>query len=298
MSSFLILEPSPAIQKDWISLIGFPESYDIFYAGEKNVDIDSVVGVVVRSGITVNRELIDTYPSLRYICRVGVGIENIDTIYAKEKNIAVINTPGANANAVADLVLLGILYLQRKMYICERSYEKRFSYLGHELSTQTVGILGFGNIGKKIYQRLLAFGVTNFLIYDPYLSSDIVSSFQYCNKKNTIEEVFGKSNIISLHLPLTPETRLLIHADVLSLTKNDLCLINTSRGGIVDEDALYSFLCKNRDASAFFDVREEEPNLGPKISQLLTLPNFLLTPHIGAMTHEANKNMHIFTCPS
>lgn len=285
-----VLESAPQIEPSYLSYL-IEAWHELIFDTQQKVWIQAII---IRSSINADQTLIESYPDLKAILRVGVGTDNIDVNYATSKNIKIINTPWANADAVADLVVRAMLSLARYTYQEEHSISNRFIYLGNELSSQTIAIFGFGNIGKKVYQRLKAFWTTQFLIYDPYISAEQIESFEWCTKIQHTSEAMPVADTITLHLPLTPETRNFIWAPELKQAQTHLKIINAARGGIVDEHALKTFLENNKKAWAFFDVWTSEPDFDTTIKELMRLPNFILKPHIGAMTVEANKNMHRF----
>ncbi len=233
-------------------------------------------GLVVRSRTKVTKEVIFSGKKLQVIGRVGTGVDNIEVETAKKKGIIVVNAPDANSEAVAELTLGLILALLRHIPKAASSMKEglwlKKELGGRELSGKTVGIVGYGHIGKKVECLARAFGAR------PLIFS---RSFQTVS----LEELFAKSDIVTLHTALTPETKGMINKDLLSLMKPTAILINTARGEIIDEKALYKILFERRIAGAALDVFSEEPL--PIDSPYRKLDNVILTPHIGAATKEA-----------
>lgn len=287
-----ILESKPHIVPEYLEYISKAGHELVSY--ETQIDPEKIDGIIIRSQIKATAEFIKTMPNLKYIFRVGVWLDGVDLWYCRENNIKVVNTPGANADAVADLVLWSMLSLSRKTNIRQYDRQHRYDYEWDQIASQTIWIVWFGNIGKKIYNRCKWFGATKFLIYDPFLTADQVSEYTWCIYIDKLDNLTSQADIITLHLPLTDDTRHIISADTFAKAKSNLKLINTSRGWIVNEDALYKFLQANPSAWSMVDVRESEPGLDWIISDLMKLPNFILTPHIWAMTTQATQNMHYF----
>lgn len=288
-----ILESQPHIIPEYLKYISDITHELISY--ETDISPDKIEWIIIRVQIKATSDFIKTMPNLRYIFRVGVWLDNIDLAYCKNNNIKVVNTPWANADAVADIVLWAILSLSRKTNIHKYNRQHRYDYEWNQITSQTIGIVWFGNIGKKIHKRLLAFGAQKFLIYDPFLSAKIVSKYTWCIYIDKLDNLTLQADIITLHLPLTTDTYHIISSGSLANAKPNLKLINTSRGGIIDEKALYKFLSANIWAWAMIDVWESEPSFDWIVNDLMKLPNFILTPHIWAMTTEATKNMHYFS---
>lgn len=285
-----ILESKPHIEPEYLSYITNHELVPF----EKEISPELIEWIIIRSQIKANAELLKTMPNLKYIFRVGVGLDGVDLPYCRENDIKVINTPGANADAVADLVVRWILTLLRRTNLKKYNRQDRYDYEWDEPSDQKIWIVGFGNIGKKIYKRLLGFGVKEFLIYDPFLTEDQVSEYNWCIYIDKLDSLTSEADVLTLHLPLTDDTRHIISKHTFAKAKSNLKIINTSRWGIIDENALYEFLKQNPKAGAYMDVWEAEPKLEWIINELIALDNFVLTPHIGAMTTQATKNMHYF----
>lgn len=225
----------------------------------------------------------------KLLIRFGVGYDKVDLKAATRHNIAIARTTGANTNAVAEMALTLMLSTKRNLLKgvnCIKTCNWKKD-IGHEIISSTVGIVGFGGIGKRLTQLLTGFDC-QILAYDPYASTEIMD--QYGVKKVDLEFLFRNSDAISLHLPYIEATHHLIDKSMLDLMKPTAVLINTARGNIVDEAALYNALVQNQIAGAGFDVFALEPL--PANSPLLTLENVVLTPHISSQTVESLWNIY------
>jgi D-3-phosphoglycerate dehydrogenase / 2-oxoglutarate reductase len=242
--------------------------------------------VVVRSRTKITKEMIDLATQCKIIARVGVGLDNIDVEAAKAKNIRVINAVEGAMNAVAELVLGLMLSMAREIPRADREIRNgkwlKKELMGIELSGKYLGIVGLGNIGKRLAK--LARGLNmNIIGFDVMpIADDFARDVGLI--KADIDTLLSSSDFISFHVPLTDTTHHLVNAQRLSKMKKTACIINTSRGEIIDEDALYDALKEGKIAGAALDVFEKEPAVGNKLT---TLPNVVCTPHIGAQTKEA-----------
>lgn len=253
---------------------------------------DSIDVIMLRSNIIIDLNLLNKFRNIKYVARVWVWLEKIDLELCNDRWIEVINTPFANSDSVADLVLAWILNLSRKLYLDCINIDNRFNYMWRELNNSTVWIIWFWNIWKKVYNRLLWFWVTSFLIYDPFITEENINKYKYCKKIENKNEIFSNSNILTFHIPLLDSTKNFLWEEWISKLKKDVNIINTSRWGIIDENSLIKFLWENKNSWLFIDVWEEEPN-EPKI-WLQKLDNVIITPHIWAMTQQAEEKMHFF----
>ena len=247
-----------------------------------------------------DKNLIDQLPELKVISKFGVGLNNIDLEAMKEHSIFLGFQPGTNKQSVAELALMHIFIALRKAPsskedICNNIWSQN---KGHELFGKTIGIIGFGNIGQRLAELLEPFKC-KIIFYDgiefskeelvdkfPSRSEDFINNLQ----QSSLNEVLKDSDIVSIHIPLLEETQNLISVDELACLKKDVRIINTSRGGIVDEKALEDFLNQNKNAFAAFDVFETEPAFN---HPLLKLNNFYATSHLGSMTIEGVISMGI-----
>ncbi len=292
----LLLEKYPEIKREYL---GYLEKNNQIFEIWDNYKNDEIEVIIIRSKIKVDKDLLDKYPSLKFIARVWVGLDKIDLEECKKRNIKVLNTPWANAWAVADLVLAWVLNLARNLNLwmhldtdAEKFIDDRFEYMWFELENKSVWIIGFWNIWRKVYDRFKAFWVKKFFIFDPFLKKEDVEKNEFCEFVFNKEDIFKNSNIITFHIPLVDSTKNFLWKSEIKLLKKDVVLVNTSRWWIINEKVLVHFLRENKNAKFFADVWEEEPQ-DPKI-ELLELPNVLITPHIWAMTKEAEEKMHYF----
>ena len=243
-----------------------------------------VNGLVIRSATTVDQDLINKLPELRYVIRAGEGTDNIDKKYCSDKGIKISNTPGANSNSAAEHAISLMMTLLRKTHNAHRSMTdkkwEKSSFAGNELWKKSVGFVGFGRIGKIVAKRISGFE-PQVSFYDPFIENDIEPNY----KKKSLEEIFETSDIITVHTPLNDHTKGLVNIDLLKKMKKSSILINAARGGVVNESDLIQVLKEQRIAGAALDVYENEPL--DTNSVLLELPNVVLTPHLGASTEEA-----------
>src|SRR5215216_5474133 len=241
--------------------------------------------MVVRSRTKVRQPLIDVCPNLKVIVRGGVGLDTIDYEYARSKGITVMNTALASSASVAELAIGYMFALARSFYkatttMKAEKWEKK-SFEGDEISGKTLGIIGYGNIGKETAKRAFALGM-KVVAYDPYVTS--LNGV----KMVTLDELLAQSDYISLHTPKTKETAGMIGAEQFAKMKNGVRIVNCGRGGIVNEDALYEALTSGKVAGAALDVFAKEPLTDWK---LLKLDNVIASPHIGAATKEAQARV-------
>lgn len=264
---------------------------EAFNSSSASIDelVRSADALVVRSRTKVTRALIENAIQLKLIARCGVGLDNIDLKAAEERGICVINSPESSAISVAELTMGLILSLLRMIPLADRSMKEgkwlKKELEGSQLYGKTLGLIGFGRIGQAVAERALAFGV-KVIAYDVDESKVAVAEkmgVTFLSGPNSLEFLLRNSDIVSLHIPLTEETKTIIGPQEIELMKPGSYLINTARGGLVDEEALYQALKNGRLAGAALDVFSEEP---PKNKDLISLPNVICTPHIGASTFE------------
>ena len=244
--------------------------------------------VIVRSRTKLTKELIDNATKCKIIARVGVGLDNIDEAAAKARNIRVINAVEGAMTAVAELVLGLMLALARQISFADREIRNgkwlKKELMGTELKGKYLGIVGLGNIGKRLGR--LAKGLNMNLIGYDVIPIDEAFSKEVGLMKADLGTLLSSSDYVSLHVPLLDSTYHLINAEKLATMKKTAKIINTSRGGVIDEEALYDALKKGNLGGAALDVFETEPAIGNKLA---TLPNVICTPHIGAQTKEAQS---------
>ncbi|MGI5174459.1 phosphoglycerate dehydrogenase [Treponema sp. OMZ 840] len=235
-----------------------------------------------------DKELIAAASKLKIISRYGVGYDNVDLKAAAQAGIKVSITPGANSNSVADMAITLMLCAARNicpMDAAVRAGKKEKPVSGVEMWEKTLGVVGTGKIGKGVIERASGFRM-NILASDTYKDTDFIDLYK--GKYVDIDTLFKQSDFISLHVPLTDETKNIVNKKRLSLMKPRAVLVNTARGGLIDEDALYTALKEGSIGAAALDVLARD---NPEESPLRTLDNCIITPHAGAATAEASYNM-------
>jgi len=250
--------------------------------------------LIVRNRTQVNRELLASAPQLRAVGRLGVGLDNIDVPACAERSITVIPATGANAQAVAEYVLATTLMLIRGAYqttaaVANGQWPRAAFSNGHELHGKVMGLVGFGTIGRRVSDLVKPFGM-QIMAFDPALPAEHeayrLHQVACCPD---LELLLSKADVVSLHVPLTPSTRHLFNAKRLAQMKPNAVLINTARGGIVDERALIDALREEQLAGAALDVFDHEPPLAGQLPA--DHPRLILTPHIAGLTQESNTRV-------
>lgn len=249
-------------------------------------------GLIIRSGTTVTKKVLDAGKKLRVVGRAGVGVDNVDVPYATQKGILVMNTPSANIISAAEHSLAMIMSLARMIPWAHASVHKgewkRSKFTGIELYGKTLGIIGVGRVGGEIAKRARSFSMT-MIGYDPYLPKDVADSLGV--RLTTLEDVIKNADIMTIHTPLLPETKNMISMPQFRMMKKNALLVNVARGGIVNEDDLYTALKEKVIAGAAFDVFVDEPL--KEGCKLLELDNLVMTPHLGASTVEAQEKVSV-----
>jgi len=244
--------------------------------------------VIVRSRTKITKDMITKAEKCKIIARVGVGLDNIDQVAAKEKNIRVINAVEGAMNAVAELVIGLMLSLAREIPRADREVRNgnwiKKELMGTELRGKYLGIVGLGNIGKRLGRLAKALNM-NIIGYD-VVPIDEEFSKEVGLMKADLGTLLASSDYVSLHVPLLDSTKHLINSKKMDTMKNTARIINTSRGGVIDENALYEYLKNGKLGGAALDVFEVEPATS---NNLASLPNFISTPHMGAQTKEAQS---------
>jgi len=261
---------------------GIAYTKEEFY--EKTLDADGlIVGVEL-----IDKEYIDSHTNLKVIVKFGVGTDNIDVEYCRQKGIFVGRTVGSNSRSVAETAISFIFADSKNLYESIQNVRecKWTKQTGYEIENKVIGIVGFGSIGKMVAKMALGLGM-KVLVYDPYIIDE--EFIKKCDVEVVpFKEILKRSDFISLHIPLTKETSNFITLTQLKEMKPSAVLINTARGGIVNEEDLYIALSESLIRAAYFDVFSKEP---PKSDEpLLKLSNFYLTPHIASRSKEAEKN--------
>lgn len=252
-------------------------------------NVSDLYGIVTRN-VPVTKEIMLQNPGLKIISVHGTGIDMVDKTSAAELGIEVRNTPGLNAQSVAELSLALILNLLRKIKPADSqtcrglvTVPASSAFLGYELCNKTVGFIGSGNIAQKLAKITKSAFNTKNLCWNPHHSSEEIKKLGF-TKINSLKELFGTCDIISIHVPLNPETQNLINKNILNHAKENLILINTARGKIISEGDLFEALKNNKIKAAACDVFDGD--LPAKNNPLLELENFIATPHIGGNTQE------------
>ena len=238
--------------------------------------------VVIRSATKLTKEVLDKAEQLKIIARCGVGIDNVDLDFAKSKSIFVTNSPSANLISVVELTVALIISVSRKLSLADSHLKKgewnRSQFLGYELYGKTLGIVGFGKAGRLVAERMKSFGMS-IVFYDPY-----VTDWNGSEESIKLDDLLRTADVVSIHVIKTKDTENLISKDMLDLLKPSSVIINTSRGGVLDEDYLFELLESEKIFGAGLDVYSNEP---PKNVDRYNGLNLVTTPHIGASTNEA-----------
>jgi len=285
--SVLICDQVNPILKEVLEKNGLKVTYESEITPEQVAEkIGNFEVVVVRSRTKMTRELTTKADKCKIIARVGIGLDNIDQDAAKEKNIRVINAVEGAITAVAELVIGLMISMAREIPRADREIRNgnwiKKELMGSELKGKYLGIVGLGNIGKRLGRLARALNM-NIIGYDVVPIDDEFSK-EVGLMKADLDTLLSSADYVSFHVPLLDSTRHMINAEKLKMMKNTARIINTSRGGVIDEESLYNSLKDGSLAGAALDVFEVEPATENK---LITLPNFIATPHIGAQTKEA-----------
>ena len=253
-------------------------------------------GLIVRNRTQVRGALLENCRALRVVGRLGIGLDNIDLEGCRQRNIQVFPASGANTTAVKEYVIGALLTLFRHCFdvtdeVLAGSWPRE-RLLHKEISGHQLGLIGFGNIAREVAFAARALGMT-VAACDPYIGSSEPVWSQTAVTCMTFEELLSTSDAVSLHVPMTAQTRNIIDAQAISLMRPASYLINSSRGGIVDETALADALRRGALAGAVLDVFEEEPL--PPDSVLAGVPNIVLTPHVAGVTEESNRRVSALT---
>lgn len=279
---------------------GFSVRYEPGLAGSRGDLLTAVAAVralIVRNVTRVDRELIEAAPALEVVGRLGVGLDNIDLDACAERAIAVHPATGANAVSVAEYVLTALLLLRRPAYgatdrVAAGEWPRQ-ELGGRELAGARLGLIGLGSVARTVAERASALGM-RIAACDPYLAADD-PAWALAERFEALPELLAASDAVSIHVPLTASTRALIDAAALALLPPGALLVNTSRGGIVDEQALVGALRAGRLGGAALDVFEDEPLGAEAGARFADTPNLLLTPHIAGITEESNRRVSLVT---
>ena len=266
---------------------------------ENKIELEKTIkdydALIVRNKTKVNSEVLKNASNLKFIGRLGVGLDNIDTESCKVKNIHVQPATGMNADSVAEYVLSSSMSLVKKIPMFHAGTVKgewpRTTIKSEEINQKCIGVIGFGTIGKKVAEYALKNKLT-VLAYDPYLAE--LNEKEIKIKLSNLKEIFEKSDIISLHLPLTEETKNLINKSTFSQMKNKPIIINTSRGSIINENDLIDAYHNDLISGFALDVFENEPIKSEFYKKISSDMNCILTPHISGVTTESNIRVSDF----
>jgi D-3-phosphoglycerate dehydrogenase len=270
-------------QPDWNVIVSSPKEYEAHLAAAD--------ALLIRSAVTVTKEVLAKAPKLRVIGRAGVGVDNVDQEAATARGVVVMNTPGGNAISVAEHTMALMLALARSISNASAStkggkWEKK-KFLGTELNGKTLGVIGLGNIGMQVARRARPFAM-NVIAYDPFVSPELAKDSGV--EMVPLDQLYATSDYISLHLAVTNETRNLLNRDAFAKMKDGVRIVNCARGELIDEEALEEALNSGKAAGAALDVFAKEPPAG---SPLLARENVIATPHIGGSTEEAQETIGI-----
>jgi D-3-phosphoglycerate dehydrogenase len=272
----------PIVANDALEVVSIDDSSSKAFV----TALASADALIVRSATQVTREMLSLAPELKAVGRAGVGVDNIDIPAATEMGVAVFNAPGGNTIAAAELTMALLISVARKIPAAEASLRSgrwdRAAFKGFELRDKILGLIGAGRIGSEVGIRCKAFDM-DVIAYDPYLSPTRAEELGI--EMVGLEDVIDRGDFISIHVPLTDETRGIIGPAALERMKPTAFVVNASRGGVVDEAALAKALHNGDITGAALDVYENEPL--PADSPLRDAPNLVLTPHLGASTAEA-----------
>lgn len=245
--------------------------------------------ILVRSGTKLTGDIIETADNLKIIGRAGVGVDNVDLNAATKKGVIVMNTPEGNTVSTCELAVSMLLSLNRNIPKACSSVKSgewnRKAFKGTELMGKTLGVIGFGRIGKEVAKRMIGFGM-NVVAYDPFISPESVKAMDVEFAK--LDDLFKQADYITLHIPLVPETKHILNKEAFKKMKKGVRIVNCARGGVVDEAALLESVKEGKVKGAALDVFESEP---PKNKELIEHPDVVVTPHLGASTEEAQENV-------
>ena len=261
---------------------------------ELHQTIGAYDAIITRSGTQVDQALLDHAAKLKIIARAGVGIDNVDVEAASSKGVIVVNAPFGNVNSAAEHTMAILLSLCRNVTVANASLKsgewKRAPFTGYELKGKTVGVIGLGKVGGRVALRCKAFEA-EVIACDPYIAEKRAEDFGV--KLVSLEDIVRFADIITVHTPLNEETRDLVGAEHFSGMKDGVIIVNCARGGIINEEAMLAALESGKVAGAAFDVWSEEPPRTETLKKLIAHPRMIVTPHLGANTFEAQKNVAI-----
>ncbi len=284
-SGLLPLTDDPRIQVDKKLGLTVPELHQV---------IGDYEAIITRSGTLVDQALLDHAHKLKIVARAGVGIDNVDVDAASSKGIIVVNAPYGNVNSAAEHTMAIMLSLCRNVPVANASLKsgqwQRAPFTGRELKGKTVGIIGLGKVGGRVARRCRAFEA-NVMTYDPYISEKRAEDFGV--KLVPLDDIIRFSDILTIHTPKNAETTDMITADHFAGMQDGVIIINCARGGLINEEAMLEALESGKCYGAAFDVWSQEPPATETLKKLIAHPKMLVTPHLGANTFEAQKNVAV-----
>ena len=292
-----VLVADPIAQKGIEELQATPELEVVVQLGIKPEELlataHEYAGIVVRSETKITAEVMAKATKLKAVGRAGVGIDNIDVAAANKHGVIVMNTPAGNTISTAEHTFALLMSMARSIPQAHASTTagkwERKKFQGTELNGKTLAILGMGRIGSEVARRAMAFGM-RVMAYDPYLSPSRAHVLRV-ELMQTVEEAIKEADFITVHMPMTKETKYLLNRERIALCKRGVRIVNCARGGLVEEAALVEALASGQVAGAALDVFEVEPPTAD--NPLLSNPNVVLTPHLGASTLEAQESVGI-----
>lgn len=285
-------------QNGLLPILDDPRIQVDFKAGLPVDELHRVIGdyqaIITRSMTQVNLALLEKAENLKIIARAGVGIDNVDVDAASSRGIIVVNAPYGNVNSAAEHTMAIMLSFCRNVALANASLKsgewQRAPFTGHELKEKTIGVIGLGKVGGRVALRCRAFEA-NVIAYDPYIAEKRADDFGV--KLVSLEDVIRFSDIITVHTPLNEETRDLINGEHFAGMQDGVFIVNCARGGIINEQAMLDALESGKCGGAAFDVWSEEPPKTATLKKLIGHPKMLVTPHLGANTFEAQKNVAV-----
>ncbi|MFA8450563.1 MAG: NAD(P)-dependent oxidoreductase [Bacteroidales bacterium] len=300
MKKVLFVDTTHEVLPQGLESLGFAcDHFDLKTKEEYKSIVSSYSGLVVRSKIKIDKDIIDSATSLEFIARVGAGLENIDVPYAKQKGVYCLNSPEGNRDAVGEQSVGMLLMLMNNLLRADEEVRRlvwrRKENRGSEIKGRTIGIIGYGNMGQAFAQRISGFGA-NVIAYDKYRKN---YSDEYAQEVS-LEELKEHSDILSLHIPLTEETKFLFNKEFIQSFKKDFWFVNTSRGPICKTNDLVEALDSGKIIGAALDVLEyeklgfesiEKNNIPKALNALIESDRVVLSPHIAGWTHESNYKL-------
>lgn len=289
---------------DEVAVEGLRGGYDVLYDPglvDRPDDLKAALAgaraLIVRNRTRVTAEVLDAGAKLEAVGRLGVGLDNIDMDACKARGIPVFPATGANDQAVAEYVIAAVLILLRGAYHAQERMVAgewpRQQLMGREVAGKTLGLIGLGGIARQVAARARPLGM-KIAAFDPFVAADDVA-WQGVARHESLESLLPAVDAVSLHVPLTEGTRGLIDAAALKLMRSDAVVINTARGGVVDEAALAQAIKAGKLGGAALDVFEQEPLSQESAAKFAGLENVILTPHIAGVTEEANVRVSALT---